>query len=122
MNMDSSHEPVAQGTAQTLVSNLDVRGKHALFTPDSSQQSDMEYWLIDKTTDIEAALNVIRKHSLIAVDCEGVNLSTEGALCLLQIGIRISPMNHRCYLFDIQMMGKLAFEYGLADLLTSPKI
>lgn len=83
MNMDPSHELIAQELAQTSTAQLHRAGNHALFRSGSSQQIDMEYQLVDKVTDIVYALNEIRKHDCISVDCEGVNLSKEGDLCLL---------------------------------------
>ena len=39
----------------------------------------------------------IMQYDVIAVDCEGVNLSREGELCLVQVGLG----EKRVYLFDI---------------------
>lgn len=55
---------------------------------------------------------------VVAVDCEGVNLSREGKLCLIQIA---TPK--KVYLFDILKGGdRLFFDKGLRYLLESNKI
>lgn len=99
-----------------------MTGKHAMFTACSRQTGEMEYQWIDKVEDIQDAVQDIKKHSLIAIDCEGVDLGKEGALCLLQVGLRMSPTLYRTYLFDITTMGKPAFTSGLADVLASQSI
>lgn len=64
-----------------------------------------------------AAVNVLRKHSRIAVDCEGVLLSRTGALCLVQIA---SP---ECvFMFDIAFGKHDLFDAGLRELLESSTV
>jgi len=58
------------------------------------------------------------KLQVIAVDCEGVNLSREGELCLVQIGT-----NNKVYLVDVLEHGRSLFEEGgLRALLESNEV
>ena len=60
----------------------------------------------------------LSKLEVIAVDCEGVNLSREGELCLVQIGTE-----SKVYLVDVLEHGRALFEEGgLRALLESAKV
>jgi exonuclease 3'-5' domain-containing protein 1 len=60
----------------------------------------------------------LTKLEVIAVDCEGVNLSREGELCLVQIGTE-----SKVYLVDVLEHGRALFEEGgLRALLESTKV
>jgi ribonuclease D len=81
--------------------------------------------LVDSEFQIAAAVQAICRESEIAVDCEGVDLSRTGKLCLVQIGLQ----NGTVFIFDITVLGALAFEIRMNDgietlktLLESPRI
>jgi len=64
------------------------------------------------------AVQEILQFPIIALDCEGVNLSKDGKLCLIQIA---TPK--RVYLFDVLKGGdRLFFEKGLRFLLENKKV
>jgi hypothetical protein len=64
------------------------------------------------------AIQEILQHPIVALDCEGVNLSKRGKLCLIQIA---TPK--RVYLFDVVKGGdKLFFDKGLRLVLENRKI
>lgn len=74
--------------------------------------------LITSTKACIKAIQEIMAFPVVAVDCEGVNLSKEGKLCLIQIA---TPK--KVYLFDVLKGGdRLFFDRGLRYLLESTKI
>lgn len=74
--------------------------------------------LITSTKACIKAVQEIMAFPIVAVDCEGVSLSKEGKLCLIQIA---TPK--KVYLFDVLKGGdRLFFDRGLRYLLESTKI
>lgn len=74
--------------------------------------------LITSTKACVKAVQEIMTFPVVAVDCEGVSLSKEGKLCLIQVA---TPK--KVYLFDILKGGeRLFFDRGLRYLLESNKI
>jgi len=74
--------------------------------------------LITSTKACIKAVQEIMAFPVVAVDCEGVSLSKEGKLCLIQIA---TPK--KVYLFDVLKGGdRLFFDRGLRYLLESNKI
>ncbi|KYQ99862.1 hypothetical protein DLAC_11563 [Tieghemostelium lacteum] len=75
-------------------------------------------YLIDKVSQIRAALNHIKKEKLIGLDLEGLEMGKKGNLSLVQI----STENGRVYLFDIVSLGYNVFRFGLKEVLESREI
>jgi len=74
--------------------------------------------LITSTKACVKAVQEIMTFPVVAVDCEGVNLSKDGKLCLIQVA---TPK--KVYLFDILKGGeRLFYDRGLRYLLESNKI
>lgn len=74
--------------------------------------------LITSTKACIKAVQEIMTFPVVAVDCEGVSLSKEGRLCLIQVA---TPK--KVYLFDVLKGGeRLFFDRGLRYLLESNKI
>lgn len=74
--------------------------------------------MITSTKACIKAVQEIMTFPVVAVDCEGVNLSKEGRLCLIQVA---TPK--KVYLFDVLKGGeRLFFDRGLRYLLESNKI
>jgi len=74
--------------------------------------------LITSTKACIKAVQEIMTFPVVAVDCEGVSLSKEGKLCLIQVA---TPK--KVYLFDVLKGGeRLFFDRGLRYLLESNKI
>jgi len=74
--------------------------------------------LITSTKACLKAIQEIMAFPVVAVDCEGVSLSKEGRLCLIQVA---TPK--KVYLFDVLKGGdRLFVERGLRNLLESNKV
>jgi len=89
--------------------------------------------IIDTEEELLAALEEIRQHRCIAVDCEGADLSKgswregdlvkdskvplHGQICVMQLGIP-----GKAYAIDILALGTRAFELGLRGVLESETI
>jgi exonuclease 3'-5' domain-containing protein 1 len=76
--------------------------------------------IISVADDCHAAVECLFAEEEIAVDIEGVSLSREGEICLIQI---YAPKSDTTYLFDIHVLGQSAFdEGGLKKLFEDDKI
>ncbi|XP_067947535.1 uncharacterized protein [Watersipora subatra] len=73
--------------------------------------------LVETMEEVEKAIKDLKEHSLLSVDCEGVNLGRDGELCLLQVAT-----SSKIYLFDIVALKEMAFSAGLKDILESSTI
>ena len=51
----------------------------------ASEVSPFEYVFVNSVDKLEAVTSHLKQHKLLSVDCEGVDHSREGTLCLLQI-------------------------------------
>ncbi|XP_060073078.1 piRNA biogenesis protein EXD1-like [Ylistrum balloti] len=76
-----------------------------------------QHTLIDEKANIPIALSEIKSQKLIAVDCEGVNLSRKGELTLL-----VTATKAKVFIFDILKLGQSAFDNGLRELLEDDSI
>ncbi|XP_028405290.1 piRNA biogenesis protein EXD1-like isoform X2 [Dendronephthya gigantea] len=65
----------------------------------------------------EKAIGYILRQRVVGVAWEGVNVGRFGHLCLVQVGC-----NKCVYLFDIVVLGRQAFDSGLADIMDSADI
>jgi exonuclease 3'-5' domain-containing protein 1 len=72
--------------------------------------------IVSTIENIPAAVQAIAREFEIAVDCEGVDLSRTGKLCLLQVGLT----NGTVYIFDITLLGSQAFNVSAGN--TSLKV
>ena len=63
--------------------------------------------LVDSVEKVQAAVENLKSYEMLSVDCEGVDLGKDGALCLLQIATK-----EKVYLFDIVELEGKAFETG----------
>ena len=77
--------------------------------------------LIDELEDCKIATNNLLKEDEIAVDIEGISLSRDGKISLIQVSGRANPED--VYIFDITTLGNSAFlEGGLKKLFEDQRI
>lgn len=74
--------------------------------------------LIDTPERCRSACNELRGERLLALDIEGVDICRTGEICILQIAKRVGTV----YLFDVTVLGELAFANGLREILESEDI
>ena len=70
-------------------------------------ENEVTHTLVDTVSEVHATvkrLNSQDKNTFFGCDCEGVNLSRTGQLCLLQIAVE-----KHVYLIDILTLGERAF-------------
>jgi exonuclease 3'-5' domain-containing protein 1 len=67
------------------------------------------YTLVDSLSEVSGAVAELEKHDELALDAEGVDLSRDGPLTVLQIGAH----GKKCFLFDVKKLGADLFEEGL---------
>ena len=81
---------------------------------------DREYVLVDTAAACRAALAVLQKSPVVALDCEGRNLSRNGTLAMVQV----SNERNQCFLFDLVPGDNFAvfFDLGLRALLESTDV
>jgi ribonuclease D len=79
-------EQTALATASSE-NNTFVMLPHDVITHDSEQ--------------LDSAIDALRKTSVLALDCEGVNLGRAGKICLVQLATR-----EHCFLFDVHEVTK----------------
>jgi hypothetical protein len=84
--------------------------------PAPSAKDGVKYHYITKIEDVPAALEEIKKHTIICVDLEGINLGRKGQITLLQIGVKNS-----IYLFDVLELKEKLFDQGMRAILQSKK-
>eukprot|EP00029_Vermamoeba_vermiformis_P006680 TRINITY_DN2698_c0_g1_i1.p1 TRINITY_DN2698_c0_g1~~TRINITY_DN2698_c0_g1_i1.p1 ORF type:complete len:457 (-),score=86.75 TRINITY_DN2698_c0_g1_i1:57-1427(-) len=84
--------------------------------PTPSAKEGVKYHYITKIEDVSASLEEIRKHSIISVDLEGINLGRKGQITLLQIGVK-----NNIYLFDVLELREKLFDQGMRAILQSKK-
>ena len=74
---------------------------------------------MNEKSEIQPALAKLREcnspSNLLAVDCEGDNLSRKGKLSI----VSVATENH-AFLFDVKTLGARVFDEGLRDLLEDP--
>ncbi|XP_060073075.1 piRNA biogenesis protein EXD1-like [Ylistrum balloti] len=73
--------------------------------------------LIDDKSGLIPAFSEIKSQKLIAVDCEGVNLSRKGELTVLTIAT-----NTNVFIFDIFKLKQSVFDNGLREILENKSI
>ncbi|XP_069104946.1 piRNA biogenesis protein EXD1-like [Argopecten irradians] len=76
-----------------------------------------DHTLIDNKGAIASAFSEIKSRKLIAVDCEGVNLSRKGQLTILTIATET-----KVFIFDVFKLGQSVFDNGLREILESKSI
>lgn len=74
----------------------------------SSTISPFEYVFVNSADKLEATTTHLKQHKIISVDCEGVDHSREGTLCLLQIATEKDV-----FLIDVVALGSAAFTPGI---------
>eukprot|EP00741_Cyanophora_paradoxa_P023846 tig00021680_g23033.t1 len=74
--------------------------------PSISAPADGLFHLIDTPDVAEIALGNLRGAARLAVDCEGVDLSRRGRLCLVQVADPEDP-SLRVYAFDVVALRRL---------------
>lgn len=92
----------------------------ALIPPLKLEEGTMppNVFIVSQIEECREMVAELTKLEVIAVDCEGVNLSREGELCLVQIGTE-----SKVYLVDVLEHGRALFEEGgLRALLESTKV
>lgn len=77
----------------------------------ASDASPFEYVIINSPEKLDATVKYLQQYSLLAIDCEGVGLSREGTLCLLQIGTE-----NMVFLVDVTILGPSSFTSGIIYL------
>ncbi|XP_060083371.1 uncharacterized protein LOC132562635 [Ylistrum balloti] len=70
------------------------------------------YKIVEEMADVANVFAEIKKHNLLAVDCEGIDLGRAGELKVFTIS---TPVN--TFIFDILKLGKQVFDDGLRDIL-----
>lgn len=100
------------------LSQVTVAFDRQSLSPDSS--SSREYRLIaDRDQCREEVTRLITAGKVVAVDLEGVNLSRDGSLAIVQLAVedRRQPV----LLIDVAELGEDAFDYGCLRLLLESK-
>jgi exonuclease 3'-5' domain-containing protein 1 len=69
-------------------------------------------YITEDGEELEKALQLIGQSHLIAVDCEGLNMSRAGELCMVQVATA-----DQVYLFDVISLGDKLFSKGLKRIL-----
>lgn len=85
--------------------------------------SDHSKCMITTEDHLSASLDRIAQHSVIALDCEGCNLSRTGRVCLIQVAIPSNPTE--VFLFDLVDMSlgaRQLVKHGLGTILADPQI
>ena len=82
----------------TMAMKRTVQDERSLLTSKEVPDESI-YQLIDREDQVGPAIAALGSETMLAFDCEGVNLGRDGSLTLLQISARDSP----CCLFDIQV-------------------
>mmetsp|Transcript_24690 Transcript_24690/g.36395 ORF Transcript_24690/g.36395 Transcript_24690/m.36395 type:complete len:275 (+) Transcript_24690:501-1325(+) len=59
----------------------------------------MNVTVVDKDSDICGVFQCLRSESILALDCEGVDLGRTGEICIVQLSTR-----ERCFLFDVHRL------------------
>jgi len=80
-------------------------------------ESPYVYIMVDSYDKLLAASSHLRKQTLLSVDCEGVNLSRNGKLCLVQIATEKDT-----FLFDVLALGDTTFVAGIGSILQDEDI
>jgi exonuclease 3'-5' domain-containing protein 1 len=69
-------------------------------------------YITEDGEELDKALQLIGQSHLIAVDCEGLNMSRNGELCMVQVATA-----EQVYLFDVISLGEKLFSKGLKRIL-----
>lgn len=78
-------------------------------------KSSQNYKLVDNEADLKESLSEIKScdpNALLAVDCEGVNLSREGELTIVTVATE-----EKAYVFDVAVLKQAVFDKGLREIL-----
>eukprot|EP00397_Hematodinium_sp_SG-2012_P009911 GEMP01010010.1.p1 GENE.GEMP01010010.1~~GEMP01010010.1.p1 ORF type:complete len:753 (+),score=166.17 GEMP01010010.1:294-2552(+) len=88
-------------------------------TPDDPLLSDLPPFTIvtsmNDAVDISRHIENLGPNNIIALDCEGVNLSATGKLTLVQIAISTGIDSIHCYLFDAEALGRVEVLRGILE-------
>ena len=75
-----------------------------------------DYKLVDDEPSLKDAISELKQkiehNTLLAVDCEGVNLSREGTLTIITVATE-----EKIYIFDVLKLGQVTFSSGLGQIL-----
>ena len=83
----------------------------------TSYSTAYDYKLVDDKASLEEAIpelkrNIEHNSRLIAVDCEGDNLTRKGALTIITVA-----SEEKAYIFDVLKLGQAVFSSGLDEIL-----
>ncbi|XP_033760530.1 piRNA biogenesis protein EXD1-like [Pecten maximus] len=76
-----------------------------------------DHTLIDDKGALTPVFSEIKSQKLVAVDCEGVNLSRKGELTILTIATKT-----KVFIFDVFKLGQSVFDSGLREILENKSI
>ncbi|KAH3745511.1 piRNA biogenesis protein EXD1 [Pelomyxa schiedti] len=110
-------KPVTPGGNSTMAF-VAVRGPSTAVI--SAAPVEDVFALIETVEQCRLATTEIKKHKIIGVDCEGVNLGRKGITCLIQV----ATPNQQAFLFDVanKEIATGMFSSGLQDILESKEI
>ena len=81
-----------------------------------ARKSTHDYRLVDDETGLKEALSELKakleRNTILAVDCEGVSLSRNGALTIITVATE-----EKAYIFDVLKLGEAVFSSGLGEIL-----
>ena len=87
----------------------------------AEEYKKLDYVLVDNKERMNKCIELInesvRKHPLLALDCEGERLSRKGKLYLISVATRT-----RAYLIDVKVLKTMPFEKGLRDILEDANV
>jgi len=75
------------------------------------------YILVDDTEKLAFVSSLLQNEKILAVDCEGTNLSRHGKVCLLQIATESET-----FLVDVLSLGQDTFKHGIDRILQDNRI
>jgi len=93
-----------------------------LFAESSKNKREMEIVYVETEADLQKALETISTHKLIGVDCEGVDLSRHGELCLIQISVPSKYNLFQVFVIDVVALGAKTFTSGLKTILEDSSV
>ena len=67
----------------------------------------LKFQHVDDLNTLRSAISELKGIMELAVDCEGVDLSRTGKLCLIQVGT-----NGKVFCFDVIALGRKVFDEG----------
>eukprot|EP00667_Euglena_gracilis_P019789 EG_transcript_21262 len=112
----NSYHPTTEWPQEAFTGYYEASSTNVAGTVVPDKPTTQDVVMVGDVASLRGVVPAVRSHGMVAVDCEGVNLSRVGQLTLLQMA---TPST--VYLIDVLVLKRAAFGQGMKELLEDPE-